>query len=106
MPDMPAAETAILTTIDHGGRERFIRDLYAVINFFTAHPGLPAPWAVTINVHAADLAAVQMWAERMGTSEYGGRQGGGIPQTDFDVPETVTPVNVVLSDARDRERPL
>ncbi len=105
MPDNIAAETAN-KIVDHGGRERFIRDLYVVISFFIAHPDLPAPWAVTINVHAADLAAVQMWAERMGTSEYGSRQGDGIPQTDFSVPQTVTPMDVVLSTARDRERPL
>ncbi len=104
MPDNIAAETAS-KIVDHGGRERFIRDLYTVINFFTAHPELPAPWAMTINVHGADLETVQMWAERMGVTEYGSQQCG-VPQTDFDVPETACPVGIVMSAPSDRKRPL
>lgn len=97
------AESAT-TTSDSSARERFIRDMYATIEFFTAHPELPAPWGVTISCAMGTNEKVIAVAEKMGTHEYGSAQDDGVGQADFDIPGTVSPVNVIVSARQDPRR--
>lgn len=85
---------------DTSDREGFIRDLYALVAFFITHPEIPVPWTVGMHVRVDGVQAVQALAEQFGVREYGSQAAlGRIAQTDFDLPHTRTPINIVVTDA-------
>ncbi len=95
MPDNNATETANKIG-DHGDRERFIRDLYALAAFFTSRTDIPVPGGLTVHVRA-DTKEVNRIAESMGVPEYGSKYPDGVAQADFQLPNTVTDVQVFVS---------
>lgn len=96
MPDNIAAETAS-KIVDHGARERFIRDLYAIAAFFTARPDIPAPDGMTVHVRTGgDTQEVQRIAQSLDRPEYGLRHGT-VAQTDYRLDNTATNVEILIS---------
>lgn len=96
MPDNSATEAANKIS-DHGDRERFIRDLYAVAAFFTSNTDFPVPDGLTVHVRTdGDIELVEALALAMGTDEYGTRIGL-VAQTDFQMANTVTGVDVIVT---------
>lgn len=103
MPDNSATEAANKIS-DHGDRERFIRDLYAVAAFFTSNTDFPVPDGLSVHVRTdGDIELVQQLARAMGADEYGTRTGT-VAQTNFQMANTVTDVDVIVTSSRRSQR--
>lgn len=81
---------------DHGEREAFIRDLYAVAAFFSAHPELPVPSGTTMFAFVDDRETVAKVAVQLGRRTY---KRGGVDdgQTDVDVDGTAGRMNLIVA---------
>jgi hypothetical protein len=88
------------TSADHSDRERAIRDLYALVEFLSANPQLPAPRYITVGIRLGSLEQVQDQAVRFGTTEYGSLQEDGRPQADFRPPGVKGDLRITLSAPR------
>lgn len=69
-------------TADRSALEGFLRDLYAVAAYFTAHPELPIPHYVTVSLKAPAPGQLESIAELFGKPLYGEDQD----QTDIELP--------------------
>jgi hypothetical protein len=83
---------------DSSARERFIRDMYATIAFYSAHPELPAPWSIRLYVAAPTAQAVTNLAEHFDVPEYGSKDPkDGRPQMDVHVDGTDGRVGIIVN---------
>lgn len=87
-------------TGDRNDRERVIRDLYAIAEFYSANPDHPLPWSMQLHHRAESPQQLQALADTYGCSVYGEH-----PQTDHKLPNTATHVSLMISMPR-TEQPL
>lgn len=83
---------------DRTARETFIRDMYATIAFYSAHPELPAPWSIRLYVAAPTAQSVTDLAAGFGVREYGSADPqDGRPQMDVHIDGTAGRVSVIVN---------
>lgn len=90
------------TTADRSPLEGIIRDLYALVAFYLAHPGHPLPTSIQVHHRVASLEAVETVAEQFGHHIY-----GDVPQTHHDLLDTgPVDITMIISVPNPIERPL
>jgi hypothetical protein len=55
---------------DGGRRARFIATLHALIAWLVAHPEVPCPWTVGMNIRVPDVAALEQLAAQFDVRPY------------------------------------
>lgn len=75
---MTSADTGVTpednATADRTALEGFLRDIYGIAAYFTAHPELPLPHYVTLSVRAGDREHLDRLAAGLDTHVYADRQ--------------------------------
>lgn len=81
-----------------------MRDLYAIVQFYTTHPDHPLPWAITMHHSVGSVGQVDELAIRYGLKPYGDPDANY--QLDQDIPGTSIPVQLVVNHNAHSRRPL
>lgn len=90
------------TTADRSPLEGIIRDLYALVAFYLAHPAHPLPTHIQVSHRVADIETVEAVAEQFGHHVY-----GDVPQTHHDLLDTgPVDITMIVSMPNRPERPL
>lgn len=69
MPNDNTAHAA--ETSDQSPTETFLRDLYAIAAFYSAHPDLPRPHTISLEHHIHDVASLRVLAGQLAEQPYG-----------------------------------
>ena len=90
MPETPNQQAVA----DRSPTEAFVRDLYALAAWYSAHPEYPRPRAVQVHHHSVVPAALDQLAEQYRTDPYGEE-----PRIMHHwLPGAVTPVNMIVAE--------
>lgn len=90
-----------LAVTDSSDREAFMRDMYALVAFFVAHPEVPLPHYISLTCRADGLEQVTEICDSLGGYEYGSKDKvTPQPQGTFDIPGTAVRNTVIVTGPR------